>query len=243
MGGVLDALGHSFFSLSLGMGIIITYASYMKREADLLHATASIITLDTGIALLAGLAIFPAVFALGLNPGQGAGLAFVTLPAAFAQMPVGWLFSALFFTLLFVAALTSIMSVLQVPIAALQDTFKLSKKASLMIVGAISLLGSIPSALSNGALANFTVMGYNYLDFLDKLANNVLLPVAGLVSTLFIVFVVGVSTSKEELLDGSTHRNSIFLKVYPITVRFVAPVAIIFILLNATGLFSKLFGE
>ncbi len=240
--GILDALGHSFFSLSLGMGIMITYASYMKKDADLPGATGSILLMDTGIALLAGLAIFPAVFALGIDPGQGAGLAFVTLPGAFAQMPVGWLFSALFFLLLFIAALTSMMSLMQVPLAYMEDELKVPKKKGIVIITIVLLLGNIPAVLSFSSMENFLIMGYNYFDFMDKLANNILLPITGLLGTLFIIFSLGIASSKEEFLTGANNSNTFLSKVYPVAVKFIAPIAIVLILLNSTGVFARFFG-
>jgi NSS family neurotransmitter:Na+ symporter len=235
--GILDALGHSFYSLSLGMGIMITYASYMKKDADLASATASIITIDTLIALLAGLAIFPAVFALGFDPGQGAGLAFVTLPGAFAKMPAGQLFSALFFLLLFIAALTSIMSLMQVPLAFLEDELKLSRRKGLVIVCAASALCGTPAALSFGPLANFRILGLDYFGFLDKFANDILLPITGLLGTLFVVFRMGTAISKEEFVAGAKHPAGFLARIYPIAVKYIAPAAIALILLNAVGLF------
>lgn len=240
--GVLDALGHSFFSLSLGMGIMITYASYMKPDADLPSATASILWMDTGIALLAGLAIFPAVFALGIDPAEGPGLAFVTLPGAFAQMPGGRFFSALFFLLLFIAALTSMMSLMQVPLAFLEDEFHLKKRTSLFLITAVLLVAGTPSLLSFGVLSGFLILGMNYFDFLDKLANNILLPLVGLLGILFVIFHFGVAASRKEFLTGTKKQGAFLAKIYPTTVKVVAPVAIILILLNATGIFTKLFG-
>ncbi|MDR2131927.1 MAG: sodium-dependent transporter, partial [Clostridiales Family XIII bacterium] len=235
--GVLDALGHSFYSLSLGMGIMITYASYMKKDADLASATASIITMDTLIALLAGLAIFPTVFALGFDPGQGAGLAFVTLPGAFAKMPAGQVFSALFFLLLFIAALTSIMSLMQVPLAFLEDELKLSKRKGLVIVCAVVALFGTPAALSFGPLANFRILGLDYFSFLDKFANDILLPITGLLGTLFVVFRMGTAVSKEEFVAGAKRPAGFLARIYPIAVKYIAPAAIALILLNAVGLF------
>jgi NSS family neurotransmitter:Na+ symporter len=235
--GILDALGHSFYSLSLGMGIMITYASYMKKEADLVNATVSIITMDTSIALLAGLAIFPAVFALGFDPGQGAGLAFVTLPGAFALMPAGQLFSALFFLLLFIAALTSIMSLMQVPLAFLQDELKLSRRKGLLIVCAFVVAFGAPAALSFGPLSGVRILGLDYFNFLDKFANDILLPITGLLGTLFVIFRLGTAASKEEFLTGAKNREGFLARIYPVAVKYIAPVAIALILLNAAGLF------
>jgi NSS family neurotransmitter:Na+ symporter len=237
--GVLDALGHSFYSLSLGMGVMITYASYMKKDADLVGATVSVITMDTAIALLAGIAIFPAVFALGFDPAQGAGLAFVTLPGAFAKMPAGQLFSALFFLLLFIAALTSVMSLMQVPLTFLEDEPGMPKRRGLVLICVTVAAFGTPAALSFGPLRDFRVFGLDYFSFLDKFANDILLPVTGLLGALFIIFGIGVAASKEELLTGAGNPNSLIARIYPVAVKYIAPAAIALILLNATGLFGK----
>ncbi|GHV61150.1 sodium-dependent transporter [Spirochaetia bacterium] len=236
--GILDALGHSFYSLSLGMGIMITYASYMKKESNLAEATVVIVTMDTLIALLAGLAIFPAVFALGLNPGQGAGLAFVTLPGAFAQMPGGRFFSALFFLLLFIAALTSIMSLMQVPIAFLEDEWKMSKRRALLIVCVLLFIIGTPAVLSFGPLADRLIFGFTYFDLLDKFANNILLPVTAFLGALFIIFRFGLAASTEEFLTDAKNQRSILGRLYPFAEKYIVPIAIALILLHATGLFS-----
>lgn len=231
--GFLDALGHSFYSLSLGMGIMVTYASYMKKDANMVEATVSIVTLDTFVALLAGLAIFPAVFAMGLDPGEGAGLAFVTLPGAFGRMPLGRIFSAFFFLLIFIAALTSLMSIFQVPLAFLEDHFGFSKRKSLTVIAGFTVLFGTPSVLAFGPLSGFSILGMDYFTFLDRLANNVLLPVSSLLGILFIVFKFGIAASTEEFLRGSKHKRHILAALYGLSIRFLVPFAIIVILVRA----------
>jgi NSS family neurotransmitter:Na+ symporter len=235
--GILDALGHSFYSLSLGMGIMITYASYMKKDSNLVEATVSIVTMDTLIALLAGLAIFPAVFALGLDPAQGAGLAFVTLPGAFAQIPGGRFFSALFFLILFIAAITSIMSLLQVPVTFLEDELKMHKRTAMLIVCAVLIIIGTPAALSFGPLADKLIFGLSYFDLLDKFANNILLPVTAFLGALFIIFRFGLAASTEEFLTGAKNPRNILARLYPFAEKYIVPIAIALILLHATGLF------
>ncbi|MDR1953803.1 MAG: sodium-dependent transporter [Clostridiales Family XIII bacterium] len=239
VGGFLDALGHSFYSLSLGMGVMITYSSYMKKDTDLPSATVSIVTMDTAIAILAGLAIFPAVFAMGLDPGEGAGLAFVTLPAAFASMPFGQIFSILFFLLVFIAALTSLISILQVPLALLEDRFHFSVKKGLAVVSAVVIVFGVPSVLSFGPLAGFTILGMDYFTLMDRLANDIFLPVAGLLGILFILFSFGVAASKREFLTGSKRESHFLATIYPFAIRFIAPAAIIVILLRAALSFAQ----
>jgi NSS family neurotransmitter:Na+ symporter len=231
--GILDALGHSFYSLSLGMGIMITYASYMKKDTNLPVATISIVSMDTGVAILAGLAIFPAVFALGFDPGEGVGLAFVTLPSAFAHMPLGSVFSAAFFLLVFIAALTSLLSIFQVPLALLEDHFGFSKKKGLLIVSAFAIVFGIPSVLSFGPLADVKIFfGLDYFTFLDRFANNILLPLAALLGCLFITFRMGTAASKKEFLTGSGRDGHFLARIYPFAIRFVAPAAIVVILVR-----------
>jgi NSS family neurotransmitter:Na+ symporter len=233
VGGFLDALGHSFYSLSLGMSVMITYASYMKKDADLPGATVSIVAMDTIIAIIAGLAIFPAVFAMDLDPGEGAGLVFVTLPAAFAEMPFGQAFSILFFLLIFIAALTSLISILQVPLALLEDKFGFSVRKGVVIVSAVVLVFGLPSVLSFDPLSGFTIFGMNYFTLMDRLANDILLPVAALLGILFILFKFGVATSKREFLIGAKRKNHFLAVIYPFAIRFIAPAAIIVILVRA----------
>ncbi|MDR1796570.1 MAG: sodium-dependent transporter [Clostridiales Family XIII bacterium] len=238
VGAVLDALGHSFYSLSLGMGIMITYASYMKKDMDLPQATVAVVAMDTGVAILAGLAIFPAVFALGLNPGEGAGLVFVTLPGAFETMPLGAVFAPLFFILVFIAALTSLISILQVPLALLEDRFGFSRGKGLVVVTAIAVVFGVPSVLAFGPLADFQVFGTDYFTFLDRFANNILLPIAALLGCLFIAFRMGVAASTKEFLEGAGNDGHFLARVYPFAIRFIAPVAIAIILLRAAGVFA-----
>ena len=238
VGGVLDALGHSFYSLSLGMGIMITYASYMKKTANLVGATISILTLDTLVAILAGLAIFPAVFALGLNPGEGAGLAFVTLPGAFELMPFGYIFAPLFFLLVFIAALTSLLSIFQVPLALFEDRFKFSRSKGLVAVTIITVVFGMPSIMAFGVLKDFTILGMDYFTLMDRVANNFLLPTAALLGCLFITFRMTTAVSQQEFLEGSDRQRHFLASVYPMAIKFVAPIAILLILLHASGLFS-----
>jgi NSS family neurotransmitter:Na+ symporter len=174
---------------------------------------------------------------MGLDPGEGAGLAFVTLPAAFAVMPFGQVFSALFFLLVFIAALTSLLSILQVPLAFLEDKFGFSKKKGLLLVVAAVIVFGTPSVLAFGPLSDLSIIGMDYFTFMDRLANNILLPVSGLLGILFVIFKFGVTASKHEFLIGAKKQNSALAAVYAIAIRTIAPAAIIIILLRAAGLF------
>ncbi|MFH1939849.1 MAG: sodium-dependent transporter, partial [bacterium] len=186
--GVLAALGQAFFSLSLGMGCMITYGSYLKKDQDIPANSYWIAGTDTGIALLAGLAIFPAVFAFGLEPGAGPGLTFITVPAVFAAMgPVGHFFGILFFFLLTIAALTSAISLLEVVSAYFIDESKWDRKKAVWIMGIIIFLLGIPSSLGLGIWSGVKILGgRDILDSLDFIASNILLPLGGFLLCIFI---------------------------------------------------------
>ncbi len=230
---ILAALGQAFFSLSLGMGCMITYGSYIKSKKESLPRSAATITLlDTGAAFLAGFVIFPTVFAFGAEPSAGAGLTFITLPKVFAMMPGGQIWSALFFLLLCVAAITSAISLLEVVVAYVIDNLKWPRhKAALIIGGTIFLLG-IPSALSQGAVS-INVLGMSFLDFLDFVANNILLTVGGLLISLFVGWVIPEIAKKETTAHGAFPFQPIWIWIC----RIVAPVAIFIIILGGFGLF------
>ena len=164
---IISALGHSFFTLSLGMGAMITYGSYLSRKDRILNSSFYIVLLDTVIALLAGLAIFPAVFAMGMAPDKGPGLIFHVIPVVFANVEYGIVFAILFFLLLFVAALTSGISLLEVVVAYVIDEKGWSRKKAVCIFGLIIFSLGVPSALSFGAMKDVTIfLGNNFFDFL-----------------------------------------------------------------------------
>ncbi len=235
--GILSALGHAFFTLSLGMGTLITYGSYIDKNNNLANTVLSVTLADTLIAIFAGIAIFPAVFAFGIEPSEGPGLIFVTLPNVFSQMPGGFIFSVLFFILLTVAALTSAISILEVVVAYFKEEFKMSRKASTIVATIlISILGMLCS-LSLGDLSSVHIFGLNIFDAIDWVSANVFLPVGGLFIVLFIGWVFGKKKVKAELSDGSKIPD-IFLNVFIFLVKLVAPLLIAIVLLNKVGLLN-----
>jgi NSS family neurotransmitter:Na+ symporter len=238
---LLDALGHGFYSLSVGMAIMITYGSYVRKQDDLVETSITVCALDTVTALMAGLAIFPAVFALGLEPDSGAGLAFITLPKAFATLPGGRIFAILFFLLLTVAALASMMRLLEVLVAYITDEFNIKKKTLLIVFFTLLTLAGIPACLSFSSMADFKILGLTYFDFVDKFSANVLVPVTGLLTALFIIFRFGVVNSQKEMLLNCKRPKSFIIRSYPVFIKYFVPISVIFILLNSTGIFSKLF--
>jgi len=233
--GVLSALGHAFFTLSLGMGTLITYGSYIQKDNNLVSTVINVTVADTVIAILAGIAIFPAVFAFGIAPSQGPGLIFVTLPNVFHQMPGGYIFSILFFILLTVAALTSSISILEVVVAYFKEELKMGRKgATVLATVLISILGILCS-LSMGVLSPFTFFDLNIFDLMDWISANLLLPIGGMFIALFIGWYFGRKKVQEEVSQGGTLSGAL-LSIFMFLVKFIAPVAIAIVMLYNFGL-------
>jgi len=234
--GVLSALGHAFFSLSLGMGTLITYSSYMGKNENLGSMAIQCTVADTGIALLAGVAIFPAVFAFGIEPGAGPGLVFITLPNVFQQMPGGYIFSLLFFLLLAVAALTSSISILEVVVAYFSEELKIARRnATIMATIAITIVG-IPCSLSMGAMSKVQFLGKTFFDWLDYIAANILLPIGGLLIVAFVGWYLGYDKTKEEITNSGKLKAA-YLPLFLFLAKFIAPLVIAIVFLHGLGLF------
>lgn len=234
--GVLSALGHAFFSLSLGMGTLITYSSYMGKNENLGSMAIQCTVADTGIALLAGIAIFPAVFAFGIEPGAGPGLVFITLPNVFQQMPGGYIFSLLFFLLLAVAALTSSISILEVVVAYFSEELKIARRnATIMATIAITIVG-IPCSLSMGAMSKVQFLGKTFFDWLDYIAANILLPIGGLLIVAFVGWYLGYDKTKEEITNAGKLKAA-YLPLFLFLAKFIAPLVIAIVFLHGLGLF------
>lgn len=220
---VIEALGQCFFSLSLGMGAMITYGSYLNKGDKILTSSLQIVGLDTLAAFLSGLAIFPAVFAVGMMPNQGPGLTFNILPVVFGKMQFGAIFSTLFFILLFIAALTSSMSLIEVVVAYITDEKGWSRKKAVLICGSLIFLLGIPSALSFGMLKDFKIFfGATYFDFMDKLTSTYMLPIGGLLIAICLGWKYGLSKTIHEL-DTDTGLEGL-KKTWAFAIRYVAPV-------------------
>ncbi|MCS4502605.1 sodium-dependent transporter [Arhodomonas aquaeolei] len=219
---VLIALGHAFFTLSLGMGIMIAYGSYLAPGTSIAGTALSVVVLDTVIALMAGTAIFPVVFANGLEPAVGPGLIFQTLPLAFGSMPGGALFGALFFLLLTFAAWTSTISLLEPTVEWLQERGQGRWPATIKAAVTIWALG-VASALSFNVWSGYTVFGQNLFGALDFLTANVMLPLTGLGVALFVGWGMSTASASEELGLGET----LGFRLWHLAIRFVAPVAVV----------------
>jgi len=242
-GSVLEALGHSFFTLSLGMAAMITYGSYLKREEDLFAAGLRVVILDTLIALMAGLAIFPIVFAVGMEPAAGPGLIFKTIPVVFSQIPGGAILAVFFFLLISFAALTSNISLLEAQVAYLIDERKWGRKTATCTIAALAFSVGIPTALSYNVMADWTFIGdRSFFDSADLIASNYLLPIAGLLIAIYVGWFWGGDEEKEELMAGGAGW------VYPVwhvLIRFVSPLAVAIVLfykIDEAGLWAWLGG-
>jgi NSS family neurotransmitter:Na+ symporter len=225
---IFNALGQSFFSLSLGMGCIITYGSYLNKRDNLVSSGIMVAFLDTLIALMAGFAIFPAVFAFGMKPDLGVGLVFRSLTNIFNVMPFGILFGALFFFLLGVAAFTSGISLLEVVTAYFVDTKKWTRRKAVWTMGSIIFIIGIPSALSFGVLQGYELTGKNFFSMMESLTNNYMLPLGGVLISLFVGYVWGSRFAIEEIKQGNP--RFIFGKIWIFLLRYFCPLIMIQIL-------------
>lgn len=243
-GGVLEALGHSFFTLSLGMGAMITYGSYLRESEDVVATSTTVSALDTVISLMACLMVFPIIFSFGLEPGAGPGLVFVSLPIAFSQMPGGMLWAVLFFVLLGVAALGSAISLLEVAVSHLIDERGMGRIAATLAAGLAIFLVGVPSALSGGELfgrqvqaltaAAFGGPGKNWFDSLDYFASNWMLPVGGLAIALFVAWRVGGVAREHGFKSGSRWGRLYWGWVW--LLRYLVPIAVGAVFLHAIGI-------
>lgn len=228
---ILLALGQAFFSLSLGMGALLTYGSYMSKDDNLVNCSLNIVILDTFIALLAGFMFFPALFALGLHPDQGPALIFNILPSMFNAIPAGGFFRIIFFLLLSMAALTSTISLMEVITAFFTEEFNLSRQKATIFLGGVVFLLGVPSALSFGPMQDIHIFGKTFFGVADFFASNILLPLGGIFILVFVGWFWGMKKAIPNLLQGIQGRSNILLNIWKILVKFVAPVLVLIVLL------------
>lgn len=241
---ILAALGQAFFSLSLGMAIMITYGSYIPKKTHLFKTATQVTIADTLIAILAGVAIFPAVFAFGFEPAQGPGLLFVTLPAVFQNMFMGQVFASLFFILVGIAAITSTISLMEAVVAYFVQEFNWGRKKTTIIIATVLFLIGIPSALSNGgALTNFHIFGMTVFDFLGFITDNILLPVGALLVCVFVGWKWKTKNAIKEIFNMDTldfEKQKVLTfelaGAYAFLTKFIVPIAITLVLLNGLSI-------
>ena len=230
---VLVALGQAFFSLSIGMGAIMAYGAYLPQETSISNAAVTVVIADTSIALLSALVIFPIVFANGLEPGQGPGLVFVTLPLAFGNMAGGMVFGTLFFVLLSFAALTSAIGLMEPAVAWMVERFGLTRRAGAILIGLLIWLVGTGTVLSFNVLADAKFAAGTWFDNVDYLTTNIMLPLGGVLITVFAGWVMCANSSSSELgTKGPAFRAWRFMA------RYIAPVGVLLVLANGTGLWG-----
>ncbi|MGB1703042.1 MAG: sodium-dependent transporter, partial [Cycloclasticus sp.] len=228
---VLTAMGHAFFTLSLGMGAIMVYGSYLPSKVSI-GSTASLIALtDTAVALFAGLAIFPIVFANGLEPGSGPGLIFQTLPIAFGHMAYGSLFGTLFFVLLVFASWSSSISLIEPAVAWLVENKGMSRMRACIWAGLATWVVGIGTVLSFNLAADVTLLGKTFFDILDYLTANVMLPLGGLCIAVFAGWIM----SKEASADELSFTKPVLYRIWRFLIKFISPLAVIIVFFKAIG--------
>ena len=231
--GIMAAMGQAFFSLSLGMGAIMVYGSYLPEKASIARTTFVIAAADTLVAILAGIAIFPLVFAYGLDPDKsGPGLIFTILPIAFGKMPYGQFFGSAFFVLLLFAAWTSSISLLEPAVAWLVENRNMTRARASALAGLGAWLLGIGSALSFNRWSDYKLFGKTYFDMMDYLTSNILLPMGGLLISVFAVWLMKKSSSVDELAMGEGPAY----KCWYFAVRYIAPIGVILIFIKAIGI-------
>ncbi len=244
---IYSALGQAFFSLSLGMGALITYGSYIDKKQNIITSAAMISVMDVSVAFLAGLLIFPLVFSQGQAPTEGPGLVFVALPGVFHSMGpiIGKIVGGGFFLLLCFAALTSTISLLEVPVAYLVDSKKLPRKAVVWLLATLIFIVGLPSMLSQGAVDIFSSMsfygGKSFLDFVSEVFSDISLPLGGCLMSIFIAYRWKTQNLSEEISSGNeNYKGSFMEKAINLVIMYIAPILLGLIFINTV--FSKFFG-
>lgn len=235
---LLAAMGLAFFKLSLGVGTMMTYGSYMTRADNLPQTAAKVAFSDFLVSILAGIAIFPAVFAFGLQPEAGASLLFLTIPMVFNAMPLGSIFLVIFFVLAGVASIGAMISLVEVPVAFLVEEkgWKRSRATGFTIFF-MAVLG-ILATLSGSTLSDQQIFGMNWFNLYDYISSSILMPVGGLIVALFVGWHLKYPVIRDEASNDGTLNNAGLMKVYTVIIRYITPVAIIVILLSGLGVIS-----
>lgn len=227
-----QALGQVFFSLSIGTGIGITYGSYLQKDSNLVKNSFIVTGLDSLVAILAGIAILPAVFALGFEPAAGPGLIFAIIPAVFENMPFGFIFGILFFLLVFFAAITSAMSLLEVVTSFMIDNLKMKRKTATILVASLMALIGIFASLSMGVLSGFTIGGMNLFDALGFLTDKILMPVSAFMTCIFIGHIYKVARLEEEIAEGTKSGKFKLAKTFEFLMKWIVPALILIVFIS-----------
>ncbi len=234
---ILTALGLSFFKLSLGMGTMVTYSSYFTQDNNMFGTAAKVALADTLVSMLAGLAIFPAVFSFGMEPAAGPGLLFMTIPLVFSQMPFGSILLVAFFFLASIAATTAMLSMVEVAVIYLVEEKGFSRKKAVLVnavliivVGALAALSADTAAL----LGQYTVFGKAFFALFDYLSSNILMPVGGLLVVLFVGYIVDKESVRRELTNDGMIPGALF-SIFIFVIRYITPALLLLVFLNSVG--------
>lgn len=232
---VLVAMGLAFFKLSIGMGTMITYGSYFRAEQNVPLTTVRVMAADLFVSMLAGIAIFPAVFSFGFQPAAGPSLLFITIPAVFASMPFGHLFMVLFFVLSAVAATGAMLSLLEVPVSVMVGRFGISRMRATVINLLLLALVGASCALSNSVLAEVKPFGMTFFDLFDYLSSNILLPLGGICICLFVAWVWGREQLADALSNHGQLANARVVSMVYLLLKFITPALIALVMLRGLG--------
>ncbi len=234
---VLTAMGLAFFKLSIGMGTMMTYGSYFRDDQNIPLTTLRVMSADLCVSMLAGIAIFPAVFTFGFEPAAGPALVFITIPAVFSQIPMGQALMVIFFILAAVAATGAMLSLMEVPVLIIHERFGMSRpKATMLTIALLGVMGSC-CALSNSTLADFKLFGMNMFDLFDFVSSNVLLPAGGIAIALFVGWDWGLAKFSRALGNEGQLDNKGIARAVFFLLRYVSPLLILIVMLKGLKLF------
>ncbi|NQF12473.1 sodium-dependent transporter [Brevibacillus sp. HB1.3] len=232
---ILYALGQSFFALSVGVSVMVTYSSYLAKNESLVRSAGSIVSLNLLVSLFAGLAIFPAVFSLGVKPEAGPGLLFIVLPSVFEKIAFGNIFLLIFLALFLFATLTSAFSMLEIIVASLAKGDEAKRKRLAWVMGLLIFIVGVPSALSFGVWSEVTLFGKSIFDAMDFLVSNVLMPLGALLIAIFVPLKMKRETLINELGAHTSLGKRMFI-IWLLLIKYVAPIAILAVFLQMLGL-------
>ncbi len=230
-----QAMGQAFFSLSVGLGALITYASYFSRKTNIVKTAISVTVLDTLVAIIAGVMIFPVVFSVGIEPSSGPSLVFITLPAIFNTLPLSALWSSVFFLLLVIAAITSTISLHEVVTLYIIEEWKIKRSIAAIITSLLAVVLATLASLSLGDWSSLTIAGYSFFDALDLFTSNILLPISGVAISIFAGWVLDKRVLREELTNFGETKFALY-PLFMLLLRYLCPVLVGVIFLNSVGI-------
>jgi neurotransmitter:Na+ symporter, NSS family len=236
-GVVLTALGLAFFKLSIGMGTMMTYGSYFRDDQNIPSTALRVMSADLCVSLLAGIAIFPAVFTFGFEPAAGPALVFITIPAVFSQIPMGQVLMVVFFVLTAIAATGATLSLMEVPVLIIQERFGASRRTATCATLALLAMTGSACALTNSKLAGFKLFGLNMFDLFDFVSSNIILPAGGIFIALFVGWVWGFDKFRQALSNEGQLKNEKLTRAVYLLLRYVSPLLILVVMLKGLNVF------